>query len=90
MKTVRIIVSGRVQGIGFRYSARHQAAHLRVTGYVRNLPNGDVEIVAEGEDSAVDTMVQWAREGPTWAHVRNAQEEELPYQGEYRDFGVRF
>jgi len=86
----RMVVSGMVQGVGFRYFTCRLAQEYPVTGYVRNLPNGDVEIVAEGEDSAVDTMVQWAREGPTWAHVRNAQEEELPYQGEYRDFGVRF
>jgi len=83
-------ISGRVQGVGFRYSARRQGAHLHINGYVRNLPNGDVEIVAEGEDANVDEMIRWARQGPSWARVRHVEVKEEPYEGEFYDFGVRF
>ena len=89
MKKVRIIVSGRVQGVGFRWSARRQAMELDVNGYVRNLPNGDVEIVAEGDDAGVDRLMHWAREGPAWARIDDMTVNVLPYEAEFRDFGVR-
>jgi acylphosphatase len=53
----RVTYSGRVQGVGFRYTARQLAAGLPVTGYVRNLGNGDVELVAEGESAAVEAFL---------------------------------
>jgi acylphosphatase len=53
----RVLYSGRVQGVGFRATARHVAAGFPVSGYVRNLPGGDVELVAEGEPAAVDAFL---------------------------------
>ena len=90
MKQLRIIVSGRVQGVGFRWSAQRQAQQLRVNGYVRNLPGGDVEIVAAGADDRVERFVQWAGAGPPGALVTDLQLEPQPYDGAYTDFGVRF
>ena len=52
----RVLYSGRVQGVGFRYTAQALAAGYPVAGYVRNLPNGEVELVVEGEDSAVEAF----------------------------------
>ncbi len=90
MKRLRLIVSGRVQGVGFRWASQKAARQLGVHGYVRNLPNGDVEIVAEGDDSAVTNMITWARKGPTWSRVDNLQLHDLPGPAEYAEFGVRY
>jgi acylphosphatase len=54
----RVYYSGRVQGVGFRYTARHLASGFAVAGYVRNLPNGDVELLAEGEADQVDAFLK--------------------------------
>ena len=77
MKKIRAIVSGKVQGIGFRYSTRQKAKQFGVNGYVRNLANGDVEIVATGESKPVDSLLKWAESGPTSAVVSNLKIEVL-------------
>jgi len=89
VKRVRAIVSGRVQGVCFRAYAHDKARELGVRGYVRNLWSGDVEIVAEGEDAAVDALIAWAWEGPPWAHVSGVDIELLPPGEEFRGFEVR-
>jgi acylphosphatase len=62
-------VSGRVQGVGFRYSCADEAKARGVNGWVRNHPDGSVEADLEGETEAVEAMVAWMRSGPRWAHV---------------------
>jgi acylphosphatase len=66
---VRILVEGRVQGVWFRESARREADRLGVAGWVRNLSDGRVEAVFEGEPVTVNQLVAWAQEGPGRAHV---------------------
>ena len=68
-KCVRAIVEGRVQGVSFRDNTRRQASHLKVTGHARNLPDGTVEVLACGEESAVNTLVDWLHKGPPAASV---------------------
>ncbi len=68
-----IVVSGVVQGVGFRWHCAREAARLGVTGRVRNLRTGDVEIVAEGEPDAVERLVAWARRGPSGAEVMDVE-----------------
>jgi acylphosphatase len=65
----RVIVHGRVQGVGFRYSVARAAQSRGVTGWVSNRPNGSVEAVFEGEPEAVDSLVRFCREGPRGAVV---------------------
>jgi acylphosphatase len=62
-------VSGRVQGVWFRGSCTDQANALGVSGWARNLPDGRVEVVAEGDPEAVDKLVEWCRQGPPGAIV---------------------
>ncbi|MBC2931729.1 acylphosphatase [Nocardioides sp. zg-1228] len=71
MKAVQARVSGTVQGVGFRWYARERAQQLGVAGWVRNELDGSVLLHAEGEDDAVDALVEWCRHGPPSARVRD-------------------
>ena len=64
-----VLVSGRVQGVGFRWAARAKGEELALAGWVRNLPDGRVEAWLEGEEQAVTAMLAWLRRGPTAARV---------------------
>jgi acylphosphatase len=77
MVTRQIRVRGRVQGVGFRYALRREAARAGVRGWVRNRLDGSVEAVLQGEASAVERVVQWARRGPSPARVDDLQESGL-------------
>jgi acylphosphatase len=78
---VRIHVSGKVQGVFFRDSARSKAAELGVAGWAENLPDGRVELVAEGPPEAVRAMVGWSREGPEFASVSDVEVTEEDPEG---------
>jgi acylphosphatase len=67
----RVLVAGQVQGVFFRQSAHEMATGLGLTGWVRNLPDGRVEAVFEGDEGAVEKAVAWCREGPPWASVND-------------------
>jgi acylphosphatase len=69
MKRIRVVASGRVQGVFYRASCARLARGLGLTGYVRNLPDGRVEAAFEGSDAAVDEMVKWSGVGPDLANV---------------------
>jgi acylphosphatase len=69
VKRARVIVRGRVQGVGFRWSTVERARSRGVSGYVRNLPDGAVEAAFEGEPDTVDALVAWCRRGPGGARV---------------------
>jgi acylphosphatase len=81
-----IRVTGRVQGVGFRYNAREAASCYGIRGFIRNQPNGDVYIEAEGPRSAVDAFIDWCREGPPRSRVDSVDITE----GEVRGFGEFF
>ncbi|WP_448002875.1 acylphosphatase [Agromyces bauzanensis] len=83
----RVIVHGEVQGVGFRYSARYEAARLGVAGWVRNRPDGAVEAEIEGDEASVAVMLEWFAEGPPGAVVRRAEVSEVEPAGD-RDFRV--
>ncbi|WP_028972742.1 acylphosphatase [Spirochaeta cellobiosiphila] len=90
MQAVNIKVRGRVQGVGFRYSTQQKAESFGITGWVRNMPNGNVEIMAEGEDSDLKKFVDWVRIGPSGARVIDV---DVSYQfalGSYRKFSIEF
>lgn len=89
-KRVRIIVHGRVQGVGFRAYSEATAARLGLTGYVTNRTDGTVEIVVDGEDNAVDQLVARARSGPPMARVDRIEVETGEPEGAFEGFGVRF
>jgi acylphosphatase len=81
---VRAVVSGRVQGVWYRESCRREAERLGVGGWVRNRPDGRVEIEAEGPRSAVDALLTWAGHGPPRAVVDRMAVDDRPPLGESR------
>ena len=89
MKTLclRCYVSGRVQGVGFRYATAEKALNLGVKGYVRNLPDRRVEVLACGEERAVNALRNWLWQGPPHAQVSAVQCETLPFQ-DFPDFQI--
>ncbi len=82
---IRCRVSGRVQGVWFRGSAQQQATRLGITGYAKNLDDGSVEVVACGEQSALDELHEWLLQGPSGAKVTNVSCEKHG-SCDYRDF----
>jgi acylphosphatase len=90
MKTVKAIVSGRVQGVWFRAHTQEKAQELGVQGYVRNLSDGTVEIVAQGESAQVSALLDWARTGPPMSVVHGLDLLDLADTETYATFEVRY
>lgn len=87
---VHLFVSGRVQGVFFRESTRREAEKLGLTGWVKNLPDGRVEIVAEGEKGNLEKLIQWAKKGSFLSRVDNVEIEWEEYQGEFENFEIKY
>lgn len=85
-----VFVSGMVQGVFFRSETRDEAVRQGVTGWVRNLPDGRVEAVFEGEKDDVDRLVEFCRRGPPGARVAGVDVSWGEYTGEFRGFRVRY
>jgi len=84
------IVSGYVQGVNFRFYTIREASLLGLTGYVRNLRSGQVEVVAEGERGGLETLLAFLRRGPSHARVDSVDVQWSEPTGESRSFGVRY
>jgi acylphosphatase len=83
-------VSGRVQGVWFRGSTEAEARRLGVNGWVRNNPDGSVEVMAEGEPEAVRALAAWCRHGPPGARVLTFAEAPEPATGDLHGFTIRY
>jgi acylphosphatase len=86
----KVIVKGIVQGVNFRYYTQRQAVKYNINGWVKNLPDGSVGAVFEGEEHDVAAMVQWCRQGPPSAHVTELIEQPEGYRGEFSSFSVKY
>jgi acylphosphatase len=87
-RRAQVIISGRVQGVFFRASTRDQALRLGLNGWVRNLPNGDVEALFEGDSKAVAQMLLWCHQGPPYAAVQKVDVRYEPFIGDQQGFRV--
>jgi acylphosphatase len=85
-----VYISGRVQGVFFRASTKERALELGLKGWVKNLRDGRVEALFEGEKEKVRDMVDWCREGPSYASVANVDVRWEEYKGEFESFTVRY
>jgi acylphosphatase len=92
MSTIRMraLVSGLVQGVCFRAETRRQAEKLGVNGWVRNLPDGRVEVLAEGEEQRVGSLIAWCRTGPPHAHVDTVEKFPEAFTGEFDAFSITY
>jgi acylphosphatase len=79
-------IHGRVQGVGFRYTTRNEAKRRRLSGWVRNDPDGSVEVVCEGDADKVASFEKWLHKGPPGAYVTDVEIKKVPYKGTYNDF----
>ena len=89
MKRIRVYISGIVQGVFFRAATRRAAADLNLTGWVRNMDDGRVEAVLEGEDADVEKMIAWCNVGPPSARVEEVTTAEEHYTGGFQDFSIK-
>ncbi len=87
---VHIFVSGRVQGVFFRNSTRAKALELGLTGWVKNLSDGRVEAVFEGEKAQVEQILEWAKSGPPGAKIEALEPIFEAYEAEFTDFEVKY
>jgi len=85
----RVFVSGRVQGVAFRWHAKEEADRLGVAGWIRNLPDGRVEAVIEGERAAVGAMLEWLKRGPPRSEVFGWEMKRESIAGELAGFEIR-
>ena len=87
---IHLIIEGRVQGVWFRDSTRREAVSLGVFGWVRNRPDGTVEVVAEGPEDQVGKLITWCNHGPPAASVSQVRESREKWQGEFKVFDIVF
>jgi acylphosphatase len=87
---MRATARGLVQGVGYRASARREAARLGLSGWVRNQPDGSVMLEAQGPASRVDALIAWCRKGPPMSEVSGVDVESMTIVAGEHDFGVRY
>lgn len=87
-KCIQLVIRGRVQGVYFRASAQREARQLGLTGWVKNRPDGSVEVMVEGEEDQVKDFLSWAQHGPATARVDDIETRWRSYSGQFPDFRI--
>lgn len=91
LRSKRFFVSGTVQGVGFRYFVERAARHLKISGYVRNLSDGRVEVYAIGHDAQLSELRRELERGPRGAFVSRVEEEEAPFEERFAEsFSIEY
>ena len=90
MKCYELIIKGRVQGVGYRFFARRKASKYGLTGYVKNLFNGDVKIIVRGKDDKINLFLEDLKRGPSLSVVIDIIKTELTGCKEYKDFSITY
>jgi len=88
-KAVHFVVSGVVQGVGYRQGCRHVARSLGLVGWVRNVPDGTVELLAQGDESSIDALVTWVWDGPSLARVSGVESDVVAEDRTLTDFFIQ-
>ena len=89
MRRVKILASGRVQGVYFRMFTQNKAKQFGIKGYARNLPDGRVEIIAEADNNSIEKLIQWCHKGPVTARVDHVEMTELESDEVFTSFEIR-
>ena len=90
MQSVKIIVYGKVQGVGYRSLAKKVARQMHLVGWVKNLANKTVVIEIYGEDEKLEAMIRWCNKGPEHARVEKIEVEDIPYTDFYKSFEIKY
>lgn len=88
-QVIHLFISGKVQGVGFRHNTRKKARQLGISGWVRNLEDGRVEVQASGPEQAISEFMNFCKEGPATAYVKNLEQAEVTEKPEGNGFTVR-
>ena len=89
VKSMYLVISGRVQGVGFRYFVRQKALEMQISGWVKNTSDGKLEIEAEGENQNLDAFIEWMRIGPSRAIIRSFSNSEITPIRNFTNFIIR-
>lgn len=89
-KQIRVIIKGRVQGVFYRASTKKQADQLGIQGWVRNLPDGSVEALFQGDQTIISKMLAWCRQGPPASKVETVSTENPEMTERFKTFEVRY
>jgi acylphosphatase len=87
-RRVHVLISGKVQGVFFRYHTYELAKKLGITGWVRNTSDGKVEAVFEGDGDKIEKILEFCRRGPSLARVEKVEVKEEKFKGEFKDFEI--
>ena len=87
MKTVHLLISGKVQGVFYRASAKDEAESLAINGWIRNTENGSVEATITGSEEAIEQFINWCKQGPPQARVDHVAVTQKPDEG-FREFKI--
>lgn len=90
MKRVHLIISGNVQGVFFRHNTNRVANKLSLKGFVRNLPNENVEVIAEGNEDKLKELIEFCKKGPIGANVENVKIEYQEPKNEFNTFSIGY
>jgi acylphosphatase len=86
---VSLLIIGQVQGVSYRFAAQQAAMKLHLVGSVQNKSNGDVEVIAEGQQQDINQFIEWARRGPKYADVKQVIVQNVTAQGKLTQFNIR-
>ena len=87
---IKLVITGRVQGVFFRAETKKTADRLGINGYVKNLSDGSVEAVIKGDQASVSQMIEWCRKGPAISKVKSVKTEEISSVSHFNTFDVRY
>jgi len=87
-KTVLLQITGYVQGVGLRYSVYQKAYSLNLKGYAKNLYDGSVQVIAEGDEDSIKELIKFIKKDLKWARVDNVNETWVEYKGEFSSFQI--
>jgi len=90
MKRIQIIISGRVQGVWFRHNTNIAGNKLGLKGFVRNLPDGNVEVIAEGNEEKIQQMINFCKTGPEGSYVEDVKIKYEKPKSEFKTFSIRY
>ena len=90
IETYNLLLSGRVQGVGFRYFAEARASRYNIKGYVKNTYDNRVEIVCQGELDNLDKFILEVKKGPSFSHITNVEMEEIKNSPVYKSFEIKY